>query len=52
MKPIKSGVDSLTWGVGGVFHDGIGGRSDGDFAEAARGKASTMGAGATEEIGL
>ena len=52
MKPMKSGVDSLTCGVGGVFHDGIGGRSAGDFADAARGKASTMGVGAVVEMCL
>ena len=52
MKPMKSGVDSLTCGVGGLFHDGIGGRSADDFADAARGKASTMGVGTAVEVGL
>ena len=49
---MKSGVDSLTCGLGGRFHDGIGGRSVGNFAAAARGKGSIIGLGAEEEIGL
>ena len=43
VKPINSGVDSLTCGYGGVFHGGIGGMSKGDLAEAARGKLSLIG---------
>lgn len=43
MKPMNKGVGSLTWIVGGVFHDGIRGRSAGDFACAADGKCSTIG---------
>ena len=47
--PMKSGVDSFTWGVGGRFQDGIGGRSAGEVADAARGNASrTGGAGAVK----
>ena len=38
--------------MGGLFHDGIGGRSAGDFADAARGKASMTGVGVAVEIGL
>lgn len=38
--------------MGGVFHDGIGGRSAGDLADAARGKASAIGVGAAVEVGL
>ena len=38
--------------MGGIFHDGIGGRSAGDLAEAARGKASTTGVGAAVQMGL
>jgi hypothetical protein len=40
---MKRGVDSETWGEGGVFHDGIGGRSAAECAAAARGKLSTIG---------
>lgn len=35
-----------------MFHDGIGGRSAGDVADAARGKASTIGVRAAAEVGL
>ena len=38
--------------MGGAFHDGIGGRSAGDVADAARGKASTTSVGAAVELGL
>jgi len=40
---MKSGVDSLTCGCGGWFHDGMGGSSSGEWAAAARGKLSTTG---------
>lgn len=36
-------VVSGTWCLGGLFHDGIGGRSEGDLADAAMGKYSLMG---------
>lgn len=39
---MKSGVFSLTCFQGGLFHAGTGGRSDFDFAAAARGKYSPM----------
>jgi len=42
---MKSGVDSLTCGEGGLFHDGMGGRSEGETALSARGKLSTIGGG-------
>lgn len=42
MNPINKGVFSGTCGSGGVFHEGIGGRSEDVSAEAARGKLSTM----------
>ena len=48
VKPMNSGVFSSTWGSGGAFHAGIGGRSAGDFAEAARGKLSTIGGGGSD----
>lgn len=47
VKPMNSGVDSVTCGEGGLFHSGIGGRSEGDIAFAARGKLSVMGRGAS-----
>jgi len=40
---MKSGVDSLMWGFGGWFHDGMGGSSSAEWAAAARGKLSTTG---------
>lgn len=45
MKPMKSGVDSSTCFLGGAFHEGMGGMSEGDLAFAARGKLSTIGGG-------
>lgn len=52
VNPIKSGVLSLTCSFGGLFHDGIGGRSLADFAFAARGKLSTIGGGRSVRSGL
>jgi len=42
---MNSLVVSATCGVGGLFHDGTGGRSLGDLALAARGKNSGSGEG-------
>ncbi len=35
-----------------MFHNGIGGRSAGDLADAARGKASAIGVGVAVALGL
>ena len=45
VKPMYNLVVSGTWGIGGLFQLGTGGRSAGDFALAARGKYSGIGGG-------
>lgn len=47
VNPMNNGVDSMTCREGGLFHDGMGGRSEEETAFAASGKLSVIGGGAS-----